>query len=134
MVADGGGRWFWRSLATATGLSGLGAVRSIMPPHTSENYLQHEMGFVVARKHAARLRIIALVGGGVVPAALVLFGRGSAPVLGLAVLLHLAGVFVERWLFFAEAKHVVSLYYGDQIDQKWNLMRHDNIEKERGEW
>ena len=102
------------SLATATGLSGLGTVRSIMPPHTSENYLQHEMGFVVARKHATRLRIIALVGGGVVPAALVLFGRGSAPVLGLAVLLHLAGVFVERWLFFAEAKHVVSLYYGDQ--------------------
>ena len=102
------------SLATATGLTGLGAVRSIMPPHTSENYLQHEMGFVVARKHAARLRVIALLCGGVVPAALVLLGRGSVPVLGLAVLVHLAGVFVERWLFFAEAKHVVSLYYGDQ--------------------
>ena len=102
------------SLATATGLAGLGAVRSIMPPHTSENYLQHEMGFVVARKHAARLRVIALLCGGVVPAALVLLGRGSVPVLGLAVLVHLAGVFVERWLFFAEAKHVVSLYYGDQ--------------------
>ncbi|MEK9718558.1 MAG: DmsC/YnfH family molybdoenzyme membrane anchor subunit, partial [Candidatus Puniceispirillum sp.] len=102
------------SLATATGLTGLGAVRSLMPPHTSENYLQHEMGFVVARKHAARLRVIALLGGGVVPAVLVLLGRGSVPVLGLAVLVHLAGVFVERWLFFAEAKHVVSLYYGDQ--------------------
>ncbi len=24
------------------------------------------------------------------------------------------GVFVERWLFFAEAKHVVTLYYGDE--------------------
>jgi DMSO reductase anchor subunit len=102
------------NLATATGLTGLGTVRSIMPPHTSENYLQHEMGFVVARKHAARLRVIALLSGGVVPAALVLFGRGSVPVLGLALLVHLAGVFVERWLFFAEAKHVVSLYYGDQ--------------------
>jgi DMSO reductase anchor subunit len=102
------------SLATATGLTGLGTVRSIMPPHTSENYLQHEMGFVVARKHAARLRVIALLAGGVVPAALVLLGRGSVPVLGLAVLVHLAGVFFERWLFFAEAKHVVSLYYGDQ--------------------
>ncbi|MEL0042717.1 MAG: hypothetical protein VW828_05075, partial [Candidatus Puniceispirillum sp.] len=102
------------SLATATGLIGLGAVRSIMPPHTSENYLQHEMGFVVARKHAVRLRVIALLCGGAVPAVLVLFGRGLVPVLGLAVLVHLAGVFVERWLFFAEAKHVVSLYYGDQ--------------------
>jgi len=45
------------SLATATGLGGLGEVRSIMPPHTSQNYLQHEMGFVVARKHAAQLRV-----------------------------------------------------------------------------
>ena len=26
---------------------------------------------------------------------------------------HVAGMFVERWLFFAEAKHVVTLYYGD---------------------
>ena len=23
-----------------------------------------------------------------------------------------AGVLIERWLFFAEAKHVVTLYYG----------------------
>ena len=30
----------------------------------------------------------------------------------LAVATHLAGLFVERWLFFAEAEHVVSLYYG----------------------
>jgi DMSO reductase anchor subunit len=27
---------------------------------------------------------------------------------------HITGIFVERWLFFAEAKHVVSLYYGDE--------------------
>jgi len=25
----------------------------------------------------------------------------------------MAGIFVERWLFFAEAKHSVTLYYGD---------------------
>ena len=30
----------------------------------------------------------------------------------LAILSHIAGVLVQRWLFFAEAKHVVSLYYG----------------------
>lgn len=29
----------------------------------------------------------------------------------------IAGTFVERWLFFAEAKHVVMLYYaGAKID------------------
>ena len=30
-------------------VSVLGAVRPLMPPHTEESYLQHEMGFVVAR-------------------------------------------------------------------------------------
>ena len=101
------------SLATATGLGSLGAVRSIMPPHTSENYLQHEMGFVVARKHAAQLRVIALLVGGVLPMAL-LFVLAPVPLgLGIAVVAHMAGIFVERWLFFAEAKHSVTLYYGD---------------------
>ena len=101
------------SLATATGLGSLGAVRSIMPPHTSENYLQHEMGFVVARKHAAQLRVIALLVGGVLPMALLFLLAPVPLVLGVAVIAHMAGIFVERWLFFAEAKHSVTLYYGD---------------------
>jgi DMSO reductase anchor subunit len=29
-----------------------------------------------------------------------------------AVLTHLIGVATSRWLFFAEAEHVVGLYYG----------------------
>ena len=111
LVAGAGGSG--STLATATGLGHLGVVRSIMPPHTSENYLQHEMGFVVARKHALKLRLIALGLGAVLPALLVFLSGGLASFLGLAVLLHLAGVFVERWLFFAEAKHTVSLYYGE---------------------
>ena len=102
------------TLASATGLAGLGEVRSIMPPHTSENYLQHEMGFVIARKHASRLRLIALGLGGILPCLLVIMDAGSAMGMGLALLLHIAGVFVERWLFFAEAKHTVSIYYGHQ--------------------
>ena len=102
------------TLASATGLGSLGTVRSIMPPHTSENYLQHEMGFVVARKHAAQLRLIALGLGGGVPCLLVIFDAASVIGLGIALVAHIAGVFVERWLFFAEAKHTVSLYYGQQ--------------------
>jgi len=101
------------SLATATGLGALGAVRSIMPPHTSENYLQHEMGFVVARKHAAQLRVIALLVGGLMPLGLLFMLSPTMPVLGCALLGHMSGIFVERWLFFAEAKHTVTLYYGD---------------------
>ena len=102
------------TLASATGLGSLGTVRSIMPPHTSENYLQHEMGFVVARKHAAQLRLIALGLGGGVPCLLVIIDAASVIGLGIALVAHIAGVFVERWLFFAEAKHTVSLYYGQQ--------------------
>ena len=101
------------SLATATGLGRLGEVRSIMPPHTSENYLQHEMGFVVARKHAAQLRVLALLAGGLLPVSLLFLLAPTAVVLAAVVLLHMIGVFVERWLFFAEAKHSVTLYYGD---------------------
>jgi len=32
----------------------------------------------------------------------------------LAALSAYLGVFVERWLFFAEARHVVNLYHGAQ--------------------
>ena len=30
----------------------------------------------------------------------------------LAVIAHIAGVITSRWLFFAQAEHVVGLYYG----------------------
>ena len=86
-------------------------------PHTEENYLLREMGFAIARKHAARLRRIALLVGFVIPAALLLIGiawSGIAvvPVLVLAAVIALFGIYTERWLFFAEATHTVTLYYG----------------------
>jgi DMSO reductase anchor subunit len=43
---------------SATGLAG-GRVRSVEWPHTEENYVLKEMGYRIARKHAARLRVIA---------------------------------------------------------------------------
>ena len=101
------------SIESATGLGALGAVRPLMPPHTEENYLQHEMGFVVARRHADKLRMIALLLGGGLPVLILVLAPASAGALAVAVLAHVAGMFVERWLFFAEAKHVVTLYYGE---------------------
>ena len=91
----------------------MGAVRPLMPPHTSENYLQHEMGFVVARKHAAKLKMISLALGGVLPVLLLVVAPFSVAALLAAVMAHVVGMFVERWLFFAEAKHAVMLYYGE---------------------
>jgi DMSO reductase anchor subunit len=120
---------WWRRLASleplstpesATGLGFIGRVRLFERPHINENYLTREMGFRVARKHARKLSMIAVLAGGVVPAMLVLVllvaraapGWPAALVLFLAVLAHYAGVLVERWLFFAEARHSVMTYYG----------------------
>lgn len=85
-------------------------------PHTEANYLNREMGFVVARKHARKLRVIAFMLCALVPALCVLpmllLPHGGPAVLywGAALSFQL-GAMVERWLFFAEAKHVVTLYY-----------------------
>lgn len=100
----------------ATGLDGAGDVRPLDPPHTQPNYVMREMGYQVARKHALGLRKLAALTLFAIPIALVLvilLGTGFAPVLlGAAVLSTMAGVLVERWLFFAEAEHVAMLYYG----------------------
>lgn len=98
-------------LATATGLGGIGSVRSFEPPHTGGNYLTKEMVFVVARRHSRILRMVAIGLAFAAPATFLAlpFHHVFA---GLALLSHIAGVFILRWLFFAEAEHVVGLYYG----------------------
>ncbi|MTI00906.1 dibenzothiophene desulfurase, partial [Roseibium sp. RKSG952] len=104
------------NLGTATGLGDRGTVRAFEPPHTGTNYLLREFVHVVGRKHAQKLRVISFVLAFVLPLLLIL-----TPVAGvaikhvfalLAVLSHLTGVVVSRWLFFAQAEHVVGLYYG----------------------
>ncbi|MEK9662437.1 MAG: DmsC/YnfH family molybdoenzyme membrane anchor subunit, partial [Alphaproteobacteria bacterium] len=52
---------------SATGLGDIGKVRLFEPPHTGTNYLLQEMGYKVARKHAAKLRRLAVLIGGVAP-------------------------------------------------------------------
>jgi DMSO reductase anchor subunit len=102
---------------TATGLGHLGKVRLLDAPHTEDNYLMQEMGFRIARKHAYRLRAFATIFAFVLPFLLTALTIAFVqPVAGLAAVLAAvfvtAGVLIERWLFFAEAKHTVSLYYG----------------------
>jgi len=97
---------------SATGLGNLGEVRMLMPPHSEENWLQHEMGFVVARKHAAKLRLFSVTLAIILPAVMVYSAATSSAMLVLAAITHVIGVMVSRWLFFAEAKHTVMLYYG----------------------
>jgi DMSO reductase anchor subunit len=98
-----------QSLNTATGLAG--KVSVFEWPHTGDNYLLREMIHVVGRRHAETLRLIAVVMAGLVPAFVLLVASGWIGT-ALAVVTHLAGAFAARWLFFAEAEHVVGLYYG----------------------
>jgi DMSO reductase anchor subunit len=118
------GKWrYWRDLdhgigdstpATATGLPG--SVQLLDPPHTEDNYLLKEMAYQVARRHSDKLRRMALVFGLFVPL-LCLVGLfvpawAAAVLLGLGAVSLTGGIFIERWLFFAEATHAVTLYYG----------------------
>ncbi|NNF24792.1 MAG: dimethyl sulfoxide reductase anchor subunit [Rhodobacteraceae bacterium] len=100
------------TMATATQLGGIGAVRAFEPPHTGTNYLMTEMIHIVARRHVGPLRIIAFALMTILPWLLLFVLPFHHLLAALAVLSHLAGVLVSRWLFFAEAEHVVGLYYG----------------------
>lgn len=114
------GRTGESSIESATGLGALGPVRLFDPPHTEENYLLKEMGFRIARKHAQKVRRLAKVLGCYLPLALLmlsLYGSGGWSVSAalLAALGGLTGTLFERWLFFAEARHKMTLYYGNKV-------------------
>jgi DMSO reductase anchor subunit len=104
------------SAASAIGL-GKGSVRSIEWPHSEENYVMKEMGYRIARKHAIKLRLFVQLFAFAIPLTLLVLSLMLAPTMATmaalaAVVAQSLGLLVERWLFFAEAKHVVSLYYG----------------------
>jgi DMSO reductase anchor subunit len=102
----------------ATGLGHLGTVRPLDPPHTQPNYVMREMGYQVARRHARRLRFLTIVLLFVLPliAAIALLllrmpDTMTIAITAVALCSAVVGVLTERWLFFAEAEHVVMVYY-----------------------
>ena len=112
---------YWRAIdgaprnhmiEAATGLGRIGSVGQWEVPHTSENFVQKEMGYAVARKHAHRLRLLVFLM--LAATLLVLVISLLAPALAItAAPLSLLAAIVERWLFFAEARHVAMLFYGE---------------------
>ena len=104
------------SVASATGQTD--TVVTLDPPHTEENYLLREMGYQIGRKHGRKLRRWALLYGWLVPSALLgaglLWPGAVLPLSVLAAGINLVGILIERWLFFAQATHTVTLYYGAQ--------------------
>ena len=98
------------TIQTATGFT-QASVRLLDQGHTANSFLNDEFGYQVAADRLFVLRVLMCSGAFIVPFILLLW----LPVLGwLAALCALAGLLLERWLFFAEARHVVRLFHGEQ--------------------
>ncbi len=104
------------TINTATGLTRAG-VKLLDTGHTHGTFLTQEFGFQLARQKAGILRVAVFVVGFGVPGIMLVWlfqqpeGVGAA---SLALLAMMLGAAMERWLFFAEARHVVNLYHGAQ--------------------
>jgi len=83
---------------------------------SSDNFLNKEFGFTPNASLIAKLRITAFTAAFILPTILLLVLQvsGLRVLALLAVPLLIVGLMVERWLFFAEARHTVNLFYGRQ--------------------
>ena len=91
------------------------SIRLLDVGHTHGTFLTDEFCFVLARGHARLLRITAIVLGFVAPFVLLLVATHNVVGLAFAGAFCLFGLLAERWLFFAEAEHVVRLYHGARV-------------------
>jgi sulfite dehydrogenase (quinone) subunit SoeC len=87
-----------------------GKVRLLDVGHSHGTFLTNEFGFSVAREKARLLRWMAICCAFIVPIILCYFTQWF----WVASIICVIGLLMERWLFFAEAEHVVRLYHGQQ--------------------
>ncbi len=103
------------TINTATGFT-RAKVKLLDQGHTHGTFLTEEFGFQIARKYALFLKAFVFSSGFIVPI-LVLSGAMGVLTVTLTlvtVVFAIMGLIAERWLFFAEARHVVNLYHGAQ--------------------
>lgn len=104
------------TINTATGLT-RAKVKLLDTGHTHGTFLTQEFGFQIARQQAGLLKVVVFVLGFALPGLMLVwvFEQHSGQMAAIvAALAGIAGAAVERWLFFAEARHVVNLYHGAQ--------------------
>jgi DMSO reductase anchor subunit len=104
------------TINTATGLT-RAKVKLLDTGHTHGTFLTQEFGFQIARQRASLLKAVVFVLGFAVPGLMMMWvfnQQGGQTAAIIAALAGLTGAAVERWLFFAEARHVVNLYHGAQ--------------------
>lgn len=98
------------TINTAVGIT-RAQVRLFDSGQSSSNFLNREFGFQASAGLIRMLRSAVLVLAFALPLLLLALSQATAA-LTLAVLAALVGTGIERWLFFAEARHVVNLFYG----------------------
>jgi len=104
------------TMKTATGFTRAN-VRLLDVGHTAGTFLTEEFGYQPDRTIVTLFKVLVFVLGFILPG-MIVFGMtdgdaSSSQVIG-AVILAFIGIGLERWLFFAEARHVVNLYHGAQ--------------------
>ena len=114
--------YFWmRTVAgptinTATGFT-RAQVRLLDTGHTAGTFLTDEFGYQAPLNKLFWMKVGVFVFGFLVPVLAlvgVMAGAGGL-VAALAVVSVFVGIGAERWLFFAEARHVVNLYHGASV-------------------
>ena len=112
---------YWRDqpdegFARATGLEALGRTRVLWAQDGASTFVHREMLRSLAPERARRLRLAVHVALFALPLALTaaaLLGPPSAnaPAIWAATISAGVGIGVERWLFFAEARHASRVFY-----------------------
>jgi len=115
--------YFWirtpsaSSINTATGFA-RGKVRLLDVGHTAGTFLTEEFGYKTPQGRINLFKVLVFVCGFFVPFLLttIMVVGAEAAVFSalLAFVVAMVGISLERWLFFAEANHVVNLYHGAQ--------------------
>ena len=103
------------TINTATGFS-QAQVRLLDAGHNADTFLTKEFVFDVGALKLLKLRRLMLLFAFILPLIIVAiaFYTPFQSTAYLAFISLFVGLLVERWLFFAEARHVVRLYHGDQ--------------------
>ena len=90
-------------------------VRLLDVGHTGNTFLTDEFGYKVAERKLFRVKMFAITSGFLIPFLLIYvhsFVYENIVLCVAAISLAFLGMVAERWLFFAQAKHVVNLYHG----------------------
>ena len=104
------------TINTATGLT-RAKVKLLDTGHTHGTFLTQEFGYQLARQKAGLIKALVFVVGFGLPGLMLVWvfnQQGGVLAAAAAALAGLVGAAMERWLFFAEARHVVNLYHGTQ--------------------